>query len=228
MLRKVLLSTPTGLAPGPSGLRIEHLRTIIEDRRPSIEPALLESLTLLANAAVAGRLPLSLQPFLFGGPLAPVIKKDGGIRPIVAGEILRALIAKTALAELRDGLSDLQPLQVGVGGHGLWPQAAISTVRSWVQEIRQGSTNVLVKVDVSNAFNSVHRLSCIEGIQHFAPGLTPWTKWCLSQPTSVFWDGAVIPCAAGVQRGDPCAPAFFSVAIHDVLEELLQIGPKWD
>ena len=69
----------------------------------------------------------------------------------MAGEILRALIAKTALAELGDGLSDLQPLQVGVGGHGPWPQAAISTVRSWVQEIRQGSDNVLVKVDMRSA-----------------------------------------------------------------------------
>ena len=225
-LRKILLQTPKGLAPGPSGLRIEHIRAVMEDRKQGVEEGLLEAFTLLANSAISGRLPLSLQPYLCGGRLIPVRKKDGGIRPIVVGEVLRSLIAKAALAEMGDGLDGLQPLQVGVGGQGPWSQAAIMAVRNWVQDIRNGSTRVLAKVDLSNAFNSVHRTSCIDGIRQHAPGLLTWTRWSLSQTTTVFWDGIHIPCATGVQQGDPCAPALFSVAIHDILEELSRKFPS--
>ena len=115
-LRQELLTTPKELSPGPSGLPVEHLRAIMEDRKQNVEAELLESLTLLTSTAVSGRLPLALQPFLCGGRLVPVRKKDQGIRPIVVGELLRSLIAKVALAELGEGLADLQPLQVGVGG----------------------------------------------------------------------------------------------------------------
>ena len=38
---KTLLDTPKGLAPGPSGLRTEHLRTVLDDRKPSSEPDLV-------------------------------------------------------------------------------------------------------------------------------------------------------------------------------------------
>ena len=171
-LRQELLSTPKGLAPGPSGLRVEHLRTVLEDRKPTVEAELLEALTLLTNLAVSGRLPLPLQPFLCGGRLVPVLKKDNGIRPIVVGELLRSLIAKVALAELGDGLADLQPLQVGVGGQGPWAQAAVLTVREWTKALRGGSPNVLVKVDIANAFNSINRSACLQGIRSLAPGLS--------------------------------------------------------
>jgi len=37
-LRQELLTTPKGLAPGPSGLRVEHLRTVLEDKSPLLKP----------------------------------------------------------------------------------------------------------------------------------------------------------------------------------------------
>ena len=73
---------------------------MFEDRRMNVEPALLSGLTALSNTALSGYLPHSLQPILCGGRLVPVRKKDGGIRPIVVGEVLRAVIAKAAFAEL--------------------------------------------------------------------------------------------------------------------------------
>jgi len=190
-----------------------------------VEAELLEALTLLTNLAVSGRLPLPLQPFLCGGRLVPVLKKDNGIRPIVVGELLRSLIAKVALAELGDGLADLQPLQVGVGGQGPWAQAAVLTVREWTKALRGGSPNVLVKVDIANAFNSINRSTCLQGIRSLAPGLSSWSTWCLSQQTHVCWDGVTIPCTTGVQQGDPCAPALFSAGIHGALEDIAHRYP---
>ena len=154
-----------------------------------------------------------------------MLTKDNGIRPIVVGELLRSLIAKVALAELGDGLADLQPLQVGVGGQGPWAQAAVLTVREWTKALRGGSPNVLVKVDIANAFNSINRSTCLQGIRSLAPGLSSWSTWCLSQQTHVCWDGVTIPCTTGVQQGDPCAPALFSAGIHGALEDIAHRYP---
>ena len=176
-LRKALLDTPKGLAPGPSGLRIERLRTMLEGNRLSVEDGLLEALTSLANSAVAGRLPLSLQPYV-------------GIRPIVVGEVLRSLIAKAALTKYGTGLENLQPLQVGIGVKGLWSQAAVMTYTvGWTR----CSMAVLVRVDISNAFNSINRSSCLQGVQNCAPGFSAWASWCLAQPSHNFWDGPWFP-----------------------------------
>ena len=69
-------------------------------------------------------------------------------------------------------------------------------------------------------------MHCLHGIRSLAPGLSAWSTWCLSQPTHVCWDGATIPCATGVQQGDPCAPALFSAGIHEALEDIARRHPE--
>ena len=218
-MRKLLLTAPKASKPGPSGLRLELL-TVLDNRKPGIEETLLASLTRFINSALAGGLPQSLQPYLCGGRLIPVKKKDNGLRPVVAGEVLRSIVARAALMELAAGISDLQPLQVGVGGSGPWAQTTTASVRSWVTDMLHGNPNVLVKVDLKNAFNSIRRRFCVAGVQKYAPGLATWSHWCLSQTSLVFWQGAVVACAAGVQQGNSLAPAPFAAGIHDIVETL--------
>ena len=67
--------------------------------------------------------------------------------------------------KLAAGISHLQPRQVGVCGSGLWAQAATASVRSWVTDMLHGNPNVLIKVDLKNAFNSIHRRFCVAGVQ---------------------------------------------------------------
>ena len=55
----------------------------------------------------------------------PLTKKDSGIRPLVVGECLRAIIAKAAGEQVAEEATALQPLHIGIGGRGPWMQASV-------------------------------------------------------------------------------------------------------
>ena len=53
---------------------------------------------------------------MVSGKLVPLLKKDGGIRPVVVGEVFRRLLSKLCVANVHlSSLQYLQPLQLGVG-----------------------------------------------------------------------------------------------------------------
>ena len=55
-LEKLILRMPYGLAPGPSGLRAEHLQTW-RGRTPRVDEGVLVALTPITNLALGGYLP---------------------------------------------------------------------------------------------------------------------------------------------------------------------------
>ena len=155
------------------------------------------------------------------GRLVPVNKKDGGIRPIVVGEFLRGLVSKLALKHVDHQLQGLQPAQIAVGGKGPVIQAAILCVKSWLTQL--GEEEILLKVDIANAYNTISRRACLEGVKKHCPDLARWAHWCLSGGSRVYYNTHVIPCTTGVQQGDPLAPALFSLGLHGVIEQLSAI-----
>ena len=67
------------------------------------------------NLILSGEVPTSVAPYLCGARLHGANKKDGGIRPLAAGEILRRLVSKCAAAAVADkAASILSLLQLGV------------------------------------------------------------------------------------------------------------------
>ena len=105
-VRKLILTAPSGLACGFSGLRFEHLR-FFTGRKVTCELSVQDALTRVVNCALAGDLAPRLRPFLCGGRLVPLKKKDGGIRPLVVGESLRAIIAKLGVHISAPAAADL-------------------------------------------------------------------------------------------------------------------------
>ena len=84
-----------------------------------------------------------------------LLKKDGGVRPIVVGMSLRRLTSKLLSAHATGFLaSSLSPLQVGVGVAG-GVEAAVDATRHFAQCL--GPSEIIVKLDFVNAFNSVRR-----------------------------------------------------------------------
>ena len=159
-----------------------------------------------------------------GGRLIPLIKKDGGVRPLVVGEFLRALVSKCALAEVTPQLAQLQPHQIGVGRAGPVIPASVQTIKSWVRSLSPGE--IILKLDISNAYNSIDRGACLRGVQKHCPDILRWAHWCLNGTSSVFWDKAKIDCTTGVQQGDPLAPLLFSVGLHGVIDEAVETFPE--
>ena len=182
---------------------------------------MLASLAKFVNACLAGYLPPEIQPYLCGGRLVPLRKKDEGIRPLVIGELLRAIAAKLSLAEIENCLQALQPLQIGVGSKGPVIPSAILAVKSWIAEM--ADDEILLKIDIANAYNTIDRQACLAGVAKFCPDLLRWARWCLDGANHVYYDHEVILCSRGVQQGDPLAPMLFSVGLHLVAERLLSM-----
>ena len=216
-IRKLILTAPSGLACGPSALRFEHLR-FFTGRKVVCDDAVIDGMTRVVNCALPGELSSCLRPFLCGGRLVPLKKKDGSIRPLIVGEVLRAIIAKIGVRVAAAAAIDLQPLQVGVGGKGPWIQAAVLTMRGWSERLREN--DIILKVDLSNAYNTINRSACLTEVSERCPELLAWANWCLGGPSEVYLGREVIHCHTGVQQGDPLAPTFFAMGLHGAIEAL--------
>ena len=91
---KGINSFKRGSAPGPSGLRAEHLKTIIKSVPPNRVDKATEAITKLVNTMAAGKVSETVAPYLCGARLHGAKKKDGGTRPIAIGNITRRLTSK--------------------------------------------------------------------------------------------------------------------------------------
>jgi hypothetical protein len=153
MVKKAVSSFPAGSAGDPDGLSPQHLKVMLSCRVAG--PDFLTALTGFINTILAGHCPSSIAKTFFGGRLIALDKKSGGIRPIAIGFTLRRLASKVANSFGLSRLSSyLSPRQLGMGITG-GCEAAVHATRRFLESMQQG--NVLVKIDFSNAFNSLHR-----------------------------------------------------------------------
>ena len=72
---KALRSFPADTAPGPSGLRIQHLR---EAGPPGASLALVEQLSAVVNLLAGGQAADCVAPVMAGAALVAVPKPKGG------------------------------------------------------------------------------------------------------------------------------------------------------
>ena len=91
---KALKSFDCGSAPGPSGLRAEHLLQVVANPEFPLSSQLLECLADFLSFLGRGDCPYDLAPYLISASLIPLAKKAGGVRPIAVGEVYRKLVGK--------------------------------------------------------------------------------------------------------------------------------------
>ena len=96
-LCRILRSVPRGLAPGPSGLRTDHIIQLRDHKKGKLFDEFVALMIGFAQQAVSGSFPKPLARWLCAGRAIPLKKKGGGIRPLVVGETLRAVVSKYIL-----------------------------------------------------------------------------------------------------------------------------------
>ena len=219
---RALRSFPADTAPGPSCLRVHHLR---EAGPPGTALSLMEQLTAVVNLLARGQALAAVAPVLAGADLVAVPKPKGGVRPIAIGEVLRRLTGKSLMHLVRDDAKPyLWPAQVGVAVPS-GAEAVIHVVRAWMGRHETASGKVLVKLDFANAFNRVSRQAVLTAATTHFPGLARWVAWCYQQPSNLrFGATTTIPSAGGVQQGDPLGPLLFAAALQPLAQEL-KTGP---
>jgi len=125
------------------------------------------ALTAFVNMVLAGRCPKDVAPVFFGGHLLALNKKSGGIRTIVVGFSLRPLVSKCAISFGTKLLTDFfHPHQLGVGIPG-GCEAAIHSARRYLEELPPD--HIVVKLDFSNAFNSLHWFDMLSTVHSRIP-----------------------------------------------------------
>lgn len=226
LLRSLLVATtdvaaairsfPKGSAGGLDGLKPQHLKDLLCE--PSSADLLLSALTEFVNLLLAGTCPDDISPLMFGGNLTALSKKDGGIRPIAVGSVLRRVAAKCAAKSALTQLSGLlAPRQLGVGVRG-GAEAAVHAARRFAG--RMDVDQVLIKLDFKNAFNTLKREAILDAVHRQAPDIYNLCRLAYGQSSSLNFKGTIILSEQGCQQGDPLGPLLFSLTINSMLQDL--------
>ena len=217
-IESALKSFPAGSSGGPSGLRAAHILQMV---RSNAKDRVLEALASFCSALANNSFPKDAMQLLTVARLVAVPKSGGGVRPIAVGEVLRRLAAKCVLQTVLPAVSNyLLPLQVGVHV----PNAAELVARrakAWCNT--PGPGEVVLQIDLRNAFNSLDRSQLLKEVQTRVPQLYPYTFACYSEPSILFGDGFELKSSSGVQQGDVCGPALFAITLQKVLLRLQEL-----
>ena len=173
-------------------------------RRPGHGNALIQALALLTEAWALGKLPESHGPWLCCANLTPLKKSDGGVRPVAVGETLRRVVGKALLASGRtkQQIETLQPLQVGVGLRNATEAVAMG-VQGVVDSRASTGHWVILKVDMTNAFNTVSREAVLRETQARCPSLFNYLRFCYQLHAPLFCGGQPLSSQVGGAPGMP-------------------------
>ena len=181
----------------------------------------LKPLTKLINLIGDGKIPEPLRPLIFGAKLIPLIKIDGGLRPIAIGNTLRRIASKCtgskALAERQNFFGNVQ---AGCGTKR-GAEIAAHSFRNLIGRDNNPKCTVLLKLDFKNAFNSFNRETRLNHV--FFSNLPEWynyTHCAYSKPTYLFYGGSVTMSEDGTHQGDPEAPPVFAEPIQTLVKQL--------
>ena len=101
-VKKAVSGFRQGTAPGGSRFRASYLQDALTVPTGDADRRLSGPLTDVVNLLAQGRAPVEIAPWVAGAPLYPLKKKDGGVRPVAVGEVIRRLVAKCFCAKFRE------------------------------------------------------------------------------------------------------------------------------
>ena len=221
---KLALNFRKGSAPGPSGLRPEHLRVVLQCTSARRDSALV-SLTKLLNKMMAGSVPQEVAPYLCGARLHAARKKDGGIRPVAVGNLLRRLACKCAASAVADKAATLlAPHQLGVG----IPGGAEVIIHATRQAVDAAEDKYVLQADLVNAFNCADRACALEEVKTHFPELLAWVSTAYGTSSNLIFGKALILSMVGFHQGDPLASLLFSLVLHPIILQIEAEVPTLD
>ena len=147
--------------------------------------------------------------------LMPLNKEPSGIRPIGIGEVLRRIIGKSIISEIRpDILESAGCLQL-CAGQKAGCEAAAHAMRDIYDE---AETDAVLFIDASNAFNSLNRKAMVHNMKFLCPAMAVYIKNCYNSPSRLFvLGGQEIASSEGTTQGDPTAMPGYGIGIMPFL-----------
>ena len=149
-------------------------RHIRDATRPASTDLLLRMLSEIVSLLLRGEVPDPVRPCVCGAAIMALRKPSGSFRSMAIGEPIRRLTNKVALDLVTDhARSILEPLLLGVKTpNGC--EVTVHVTRPWFHRHRSDPSLVALSVDISNAFNSVHRNAALQAVHTHFPSPTNW------------------------------------------------------
>ena len=157
------------------------------------------------------------------------LDKDAGnselqIRPIGIGEVMRRIVGKTIMWSLNTEVQEAAgPLQVSSGLKG----GAEAAIHSMKIIFEKESTDAVILVDATNAFNCLNRLVALHNIQYICPPFAIVLINIYRNPARLFIvGGGEIESAEGTTQGCTLAMSFYGLGTNPILQTLKLEFPK--
>lgn len=203
-------SFPKGTSCGRDGLRAQHLLDALSGPAAVVSDELLNSITGVVNLWLSGDCPAVLGQYIASAPLTPLLKPDGGLRPIEIGTIWWRLCSKIAATSVgKDMANYLGNHQYGVGipcgGESILHAA------NRLMKLKGTENNItMMLVDFSNAFNLVDRTTLIREVRDKCPHISKWVEFCYAQPARLYYNDSIYRHLRVSSKGIPLDHFFFS------------------
>ena len=147
--------------------------------------------------------------------LIPLEKSPSGIRPIGIGEVLRRIIGKAIVTEIKPEVMESAGSLQLCAGQKAGCEAAAHAMREIFEE---EETDAVLFVDASNAFNSLNRNALLHNIQYLCPQIAIYVRNCYKTPSRLFIAGGKeLSSSEGTTQGDPLAMPAYGIGILPLL-----------
>ena len=220
-----LRSFRRGAAAGPSGMTAEHLRPLLN------APRILHLLFRASESLAAGQVPQSTVDVLKLGRITTLQKARGGVRGIVAGDIVRRLVSRTMAQQLGPEVERATaPFQ-----YTMRTRAGCECVAHALQALCEVDPELtILSIDGISAYDSISRVAMLQGLREVNGQAVPYVRMFYGQPSTYIWEDEhnvvhSIHQGEGGEQGDALMPLLFSLGQHRALQavsRLLRPGEK--
>ena len=166
--------------------------------------------------------PSTLEAFV-ACPLIP-LDKDPGIRPIGIGEVLRRVIGKIVVWQLKEDIKEAAgPLQT-CAAHLAGAETAIHAMQKIFND---DNTDTILLIDTTNGFNCMNRSAALRNMYVICPAIAIHVSNTYRFPSRLFVaEGAETKSQKGTTQEDPLALPWFSLNTVPVIQSLRNQVPS--
>ena len=204
---------------GPSGLDADQWRRMLISKHygttgKELRTAIAKMTQKLCMNEVPDQNVSSLEAYT-ASRLVPLEKQPSGIRPIGIGEVLRRIIGKTIVNEIRPEIMESSGSLQLCGGQKAGCEAAVHAMNE-IYEAEE--TDAVLFIDASNAFNSLNREALLHNIRYLCPPIATYMSNCYRTPARLFViGGEELLSAEGTTQGCPLAMPGYGIGIIPLL-----------
>ena len=168
--------------------------------------------------------PESLRHFI-ACRLIPLKKEEVKVRPIGIGEVLRRVTGKCISNVLRNDIQEAAGILQTCCGIPGGVEAAVHSTRLVFED---ETTEAVLLVDATNAFNSLNRRAAIHNIRQLCPSIYQYVQNIYQNPADLIInspkgaESRYLQSEEGFTQGDPIAMQCFGISMRPLSDRLAQ------